>query len=68
MGALPVSRPLDAGYFACHFEPGSARNPHVLRVRSGFCALSVFKLPAPITPVESGILILLAQSAAPATE
>ncbi|POU59301.1 hypothetical protein C3384_07235 [Klebsiella aerogenes] len=28
---------------------GSARNPHVLRVRSGFCALSVFKLAAPIT-------------------
>ncbi|MDU3077304.1 MAG: hypothetical protein E7B29_13570, partial [Mixta calida] len=31
------------------FNLGSARNPHVLRVRSGFCALSVFKLPAPIT-------------------
>ncbi|POD98183.1 hypothetical protein BV924_05305 [Pectobacterium odoriferum] len=29
---------------------GSARNPHVLRVRSGFCALSVSKLAAPITP------------------
>ncbi|ATG04131.1 DNA metabolism protein [Lelliottia amnigena] len=29
---------------------GSARNPHVLRVRSGCCALSVFKLSAPITP------------------
>ncbi|PJE87369.1 L-asparaginase [Yersinia mollaretii] len=28
---------------------GSARNPHVLRVRSGFCALSVSKLPALIT-------------------
>ncbi|EDQ8259150.1 hypothetical protein GY469_004129, partial [Salmonella enterica subsp. enterica] len=24
--------------------------PHVLRVRSGFCALSVSKLAAPITP------------------
>ncbi|EAB7707994.1 L-asparaginase [Salmonella enterica subsp. enterica serovar Elisabethville] len=32
---------------------GSAQNPHVLRVRSGFCALSVSKLAAPITP--SGI-------------
>ncbi|EAV3680108.1 hypothetical protein E2W53_18195, partial [Salmonella enterica] len=29
---------------------GSAQNPHVLRVRSGFCALSVSKLAAPITP------------------
>ncbi|POT55377.1 L-asparaginase [Citrobacter amalonaticus] len=29
---------------------GSARNPHVLRVRSGFSALSVFRLPATITP------------------
>ncbi|ECI0413864.1 DNA metabolism protein [Salmonella enterica subsp. salamae] len=29
---------------------GSAQNPHVLRVRSGFCALSVPKLAAPITP------------------
>ncbi|RYC44569.1 L-asparaginase [Pectobacterium zantedeschiae] len=29
---------------------GSARNPHVLCVRSGFCALSVSKLAAPITP------------------
>ncbi|ASG16698.1 hypothetical protein LFZ25_12475 [Salmonella enterica subsp. enterica serovar Macclesfield str. S-1643] len=29
---------------------GSAQNPHVLRVRSGFSALSVAKLPAPITP------------------
>ncbi|PDP96820.1 hypothetical protein CJZ75_19145 [Salmonella enterica subsp. enterica serovar Enteritidis] len=27
---------------------GSAQNPHVLRVRSGFCALSVSKLAAPI--------------------
>ncbi|MIG47101.1 L-asparaginase [Salmonella enterica] len=26
---------------------GSAQNPHVLRVRSGFCALSVSKLAAP---------------------
>ncbi|AYH50248.1 hypothetical protein B6N31_07940 [Dickeya fangzhongdai] len=32
---------------------GSARNPHVLRVRSGFSALSESKLAAPITP--SGI-------------
>ena len=29
---------------------GSVRNPHVLRVRSGFTALSVSKLAAPITP------------------
>ncbi|EBK3279925.1 hypothetical protein CKH23_03545 [Salmonella enterica] len=29
---------------------GSAQNPHVLRVRSGFSALSVSKLAAPITP------------------
>ncbi|ATZ95400.1 L-asparaginase [Dickeya fangzhongdai] len=33
---------------------GSARNPHVLRVRSGFSALSVSKLAAPITPIEIG--------------
>ncbi|THE39100.1 L-asparaginase [Citrobacter murliniae] len=31
---------------------GSARNPQVLSVHSGFCALSVFKLSAPITPNE----------------
>ncbi|EBX5570259.1 DNA metabolism protein [Salmonella enterica subsp. enterica serovar Kuessel] len=29
---------------------GSAQNPHALRIRSGFCALSVSKLAAPITP------------------
>ncbi|HCR62212.1 MAG TPA: hypothetical protein DIW66_09950 [Serratia liquefaciens] len=29
---------------------GSARTPHVLRVRSGFSALAVPKLPALITP------------------
>ncbi|PNM16566.1 DNA metabolism protein [Yersinia enterocolitica] len=29
---------------------GSARNPHVLRVRSGCSALSASKLPATITP------------------
>ncbi len=29
---------------------GSARNPHVLRVRSGCYALSAVKLTAPITP------------------
>ncbi|POT60130.1 DNA metabolism protein [Citrobacter amalonaticus] len=29
---------------------GSSRHPHVLRVRSGCSALSVFKLPAPMTP------------------
>ena len=31
---------------------GSARNPHVLRVRSGIEALSVSKLTASITPAE----------------
>ncbi|APV65837.1 hypothetical protein SEEHRA35_012765 [Salmonella enterica subsp. enterica serovar Heidelberg str. SARA35] len=35
-------------------ELGSAQNPHVLRVRSGFCALSVSKLAAPITPTGIG--------------
>ncbi|RFU92124.1 L-asparaginase [Citrobacter gillenii] len=34
---------------------GSAQNPHVLRVRSGFSALSVFKLSSPITPTEQGV-------------
>ncbi|MIA81152.1 hypothetical protein D9I37_15290 [Escherichia coli] len=34
--------------------PGSARNPHVLRVRSGFSALSMSKLPATITPTGKG--------------
>ncbi|HBH63663.1 MAG TPA: L-asparaginase [Erwinia persicina] len=32
-------------------NPVSAQNPHVRRVRSGSCALSVFKLPAPVTPM-----------------
>ena len=31
-------------------NPGSAQNPHVLRVRSGFSALAVSSLAAPITP------------------
>ncbi|OXM23892.1 L-asparaginase [Pantoea sp. AV62] len=31
-------------------NPGSAHNPHVLRVRSGCSALSVFRLTATITP------------------
>ncbi|OWF68055.1 L-asparaginase [Yersinia frederiksenii] len=30
---------------------GSALNPHVLCVRSGFCALSASKLSATITPI-----------------
>ncbi|PAN73597.1 DNA metabolism protein [Enterobacter cloacae] len=34
--------------------PGSARNPHVLRVRSGFCALSDTKLASTITPTGIG--------------
>ncbi|ATZ92830.1 DNA metabolism protein [Dickeya fangzhongdai] len=33
---------------------GSARTPHVLRVRSGFCALSASKLAAPMTPIGIG--------------
>ncbi|EBR8786366.1 DNA metabolism protein [Salmonella enterica subsp. enterica serovar Agbeni] len=33
---------------------GSAQNPHELRVRSGFCALSGSKLAAPITPAGIG--------------
>ncbi|PHZ30186.1 hypothetical protein CS537_18615 [Yersinia mollaretii] len=33
---------------------GSAQNPHVLRVRSGSSALSVFKLTATITPTGIG--------------
>ncbi|EBN1397679.1 DNA metabolism protein [Salmonella enterica] len=33
--------------------PGSAQNPHVLRVRSGFCAL-VPKLASTITPTGPG--------------
>ncbi|AVU36479.1 hypothetical protein AS658_18510 [Serratia marcescens] len=34
---------------------GSARLRHVLRVRSEGCALSMFKLPAPITSIIRGI-------------
>ncbi|EBW6738277.1 DNA metabolism protein [Salmonella enterica subsp. enterica serovar Oranienburg] len=30
--------------------PGSAQNPHVLRVRYGFCALAGPKLASTITP------------------
>ncbi|EAA4510106.1 L-asparaginase [Salmonella enterica] len=30
--------------------PGSAQNPHVLRVRSGFCALVGSRLALTITP------------------
>ncbi|ASO43599.1 DNA metabolism protein [Salmonella enterica subsp. enterica serovar Brancaster] len=30
--------------------PGSAQNPHVLRVRSGFCTLANPKLASTITP------------------
>ncbi|HBH66034.1 MAG TPA: DNA metabolism protein [Erwinia persicina] len=29
---------------------GSAHTPHVLRIRSGCCALSLFKRAAPMTP------------------
>ncbi|EBK3134952.1 DNA metabolism protein [Salmonella enterica subsp. salamae] len=38
----------------------SAQNPHVLRVRSGFSALSRAKLPATITPTGMGSKCLLA--------
>ncbi|APZ58159.1 hypothetical protein AW74_18450 [Salmonella enterica subsp. enterica serovar Montevideo str. CDC 2011K-1674] len=41
---------------------GSAQNPHVLRVRSGFCALSVSKLAAPITPNGIGSKIIARHS------
>ena len=34
--------------------PGSARNPHVLCVRSGFSALSMSRLSATITPTGIG--------------
>ncbi|ATM97276.1 L-asparaginase [Yersinia frederiksenii] len=30
---------------------GGALNPHVLHVRSGFCALSASKLSATMTPI-----------------
>ncbi|TKU57857.1 hypothetical protein FDX05_14820 [Citrobacter sp. wls715] len=33
---------------------GSARHPHVLRVRSGGCALAAPKLAAPIAPSPVG--------------
>ncbi|ASG45650.1 L-asparaginase [Citrobacter freundii] len=36
--------------FFAILAPVSARNPHVLRVRSGFCALPETKLTATITP------------------
>ncbi|EBK0309788.1 DNA metabolism protein [Salmonella enterica] len=34
--------------------PGSAQNPHVLRVRSGICALVGPKLASTITPTGIG--------------
>ncbi len=34
---------------------GSARHPHVLRVRSGGCALSARNLPAPPTALSIGV-------------
>ncbi|OWF69653.1 hypothetical protein B4901_04645 [Yersinia frederiksenii] len=37
---------------------GSARNPHVLYVRSGSSALSWSKLPATMTPIENKIVSL----------
>ncbi|MDA5534795.1 hypothetical protein [Yersinia mollaretii] len=37
-------------------NPGSARHPHVLRVRSGGCALAESKLPAPITPYDLSVI------------
>ncbi|PJR60523.1 DNA metabolism protein [Raoultella sp. T31] len=39
---------------------GSAHNPHVLRVRSGCYALSVFKLAATMTPDGIGSKSVLA--------
>ncbi|AWT19564.1 DNA metabolism protein [Klebsiella oxytoca] len=35
-------------------NPGSARNPHVLRVRSGCCALSGSRLTPPMTHTGTG--------------
>ncbi|TPE11846.1 hypothetical protein FJP62_19445 [Pantoea vagans] len=37
------------------FRLGSARHPHVLRVRSGGCALSARNLPAPPTAWSTGV-------------
>ncbi|OMP90191.1 DNA metabolism protein [Raoultella terrigena] len=34
-------------------NPGSAHHPHVLRVRSGSCALAGSKLAVPMTPGHS---------------
>lgn len=39
-----------SGYFACHFAHGQCSKSSRTQVRTGFTALAVNKLPAPITP------------------
>ncbi|ATM94227.1 hypothetical protein CRN75_01745 [Yersinia frederiksenii] len=48
------ANPIRAILFAI-LNLGSAQNPHVLRVRSGSCALSVFKLKLTATITPTGI-------------
>jgi len=45
-------RPAHQAILLAILPPGSAPNPHVLRVRSGWCALAEGKLAATITPDE----------------
>ncbi|PYD38578.1 L-asparaginase [Serratia plymuthica] len=45
-------RPAHQAILLAILPPGSAANPHVLRVRSGLCALAEDKLAAIITPDE----------------
>ncbi|RJF55521.1 L-asparaginase [Serratia inhibens] len=45
-------RPAHQAILLAILPPGSAANPHVLRVRSGFYALAEDKLAATITPDE----------------
>ncbi|AUY13191.1 L-asparaginase [Serratia marcescens] len=45
-------RPAHQAILLAILPPGSAANPHVLRVRSGWCALAEGKPAATITPDE----------------
>ena len=45
---------MSIGYLIRHFEPGQCSKSSRTTVRSGFCALSVFKLPSTITPTGIG--------------
>lgn len=45
-------RPAHQAILLAILPPGSAANPHVLRVRCGWCALAEGKLAATITPDE----------------